>query len=228
MAAGIEDSTVQVYQLKIAIQGIKPMIWRRVLVRSDSSIADLHYIIQIAMDWDDVHLHQFHIRDERFGISRSGGVHFSHDPKQVLLSSFTFEIGEKFIYEYDFGDYWLHNVRVEKILTFNPKKTYPICTAGKNASPPEDCGGIYSYMEMRDDLKCRALGIKIDIGRDYFDDEDDEYDDEYQYLDAEGNLFDPDVFNIDRINERLQQYVNGDRKWLFATTIFLGKPKNLD
>jgi hypothetical protein len=37
-----------------------------------------------------------------------------------------------------------------------------------------------------------------------------------------GNLFDPDVFNIDRINGRLRQYASGDREWLFATTIILG------
>jgi hypothetical protein len=221
MTTEINNSTDEVYQLKISLQGIKPMIWRRVLVSSGSSIADLHYTIQIAMEWDDVHLHQFHIRNENFGIHRSGGIHFSHDPKQVLLSSFAFEVSETFTYEYDFGDDWLHNIRIEKILKCNPKKTYPICTAGKYATPPEDCGGIYSYMEMRDDLKCKALGIKIDIGRDYLD-EDDEYDDEYEYLDAEGNLFDPDVFNIDRINGRLRQYASGDREWLFATTIILG------
>ncbi|QMS92304.1 hypothetical protein HUN01_33710 [Nostoc edaphicum CCNP1411] len=48
-----------IYQLHIFILGISPMIWRRVKIRSDSTIADLHYIIQIAIGWADSHLHRF-------------------------------------------------------------------------------------------------------------------------------------------------------------------------
>lgn len=48
-----------VYQLKIVLQGISPMIWRRLLVKSDSTIEDLHYIIQIAMGWEDIHIHYY-------------------------------------------------------------------------------------------------------------------------------------------------------------------------
>jgi len=29
------------------------MIWRRLLVRSDSAITDLHHILQIALGWSD-------------------------------------------------------------------------------------------------------------------------------------------------------------------------------
>jgi hypothetical protein len=50
-----------VYQFKVVLRGISPMIWRRLLLRSDHSIADLHYTIQIAMGWSDSHLHRFHI-----------------------------------------------------------------------------------------------------------------------------------------------------------------------
>jgi hypothetical protein len=49
-----------VYQFRVVLLGISPMIWRRLLLRSDQSIADLHYTIQIAMGWSDSHLHRFH------------------------------------------------------------------------------------------------------------------------------------------------------------------------
>lgn len=45
----IYDNSIEVYQLRIWIKGISPMIWRRLLVKSNSTIADLHYTIQIAM-----------------------------------------------------------------------------------------------------------------------------------------------------------------------------------
>ena len=50
--------TLCVYQFKVVLRGISPMIWRRLLLRSDHSIADLHYTIQIAMGWSDSHLNR--------------------------------------------------------------------------------------------------------------------------------------------------------------------------
>jgi Plasmid pRiA4b ORF-3-like protein len=44
-----DSEQITVYQLKIFILGISPMIWRRIKVRSDNTIADLHYIIQIGL-----------------------------------------------------------------------------------------------------------------------------------------------------------------------------------
>ena len=52
---------VEIYQFHVWIRQISPMIWRRLLVRSDSSIADLHYTLQIAFGWSDEHLNMFHI-----------------------------------------------------------------------------------------------------------------------------------------------------------------------
>jgi hypothetical protein len=49
----------EVYQLHVWLREISPMIWRRLLVRSDSTIADLHYTLQITMGWEGYHLHQF-------------------------------------------------------------------------------------------------------------------------------------------------------------------------
>jgi Plasmid pRiA4b ORF-3-like protein len=54
------DCTID--QLKVVLLGISPMIWRRLLIRSQSTIADLHHLLQIAMGWTDTHLHQFRIQ----------------------------------------------------------------------------------------------------------------------------------------------------------------------
>jgi Plasmid pRiA4b ORF-3-like protein len=65
-----------VYQFKVVLRGISPMIWRRLLLRSDHSIADLHYTIQIPMGWSDSHLHRCHIQraSRSRGSSRMGHV----------------------------------------------------------------------------------------------------------------------------------------------------------
>jgi hypothetical protein len=66
------NQAVQVYQLRIWIRRISLQIWRRLLVRSDSTIAELHDILQIAFGWSNDHLHQFLIRGKPYGIGRSG------------------------------------------------------------------------------------------------------------------------------------------------------------
>ena len=60
------DTGVEVYQLRIWIRKMSPQIWRRLLVRSDSTIAQLHNTLQIAFGWADEHLHQFLIRGKPF------------------------------------------------------------------------------------------------------------------------------------------------------------------
>ncbi|MHC5746998.1 MAG: IS1096 element passenger TnpR family protein, partial [Nostoc sp.] len=66
---------------------------------SDSTIADLHYIIQIAMGWTDSHLHRFIIHSKHYGIAQIGGMWFYDDPKEVKLSDFGWRMRERFLYE---------------------------------------------------------------------------------------------------------------------------------
>jgi hypothetical protein len=206
-----ELKPVSIYQLKVSLIGISPMIWRRLLVRSDSTIADLHYTLQIAMGWSDVHLNRFHIHGQDFGVYHDGGICFSDNPENVTLSAFDFRIRERFLYEYDFGDEWLHEVRIEKRLLLDPKKTYPVCIDGKHAAPPEDFGGTQAYMQRRQELKYRAV-FGDNRSDDDFDDEDDSEYDSFE----EDQPFDPDVFSRREVNARLRQYTKGDRDWLFS------------
>lgn len=113
------------YELHIALAGIEPAIWRRVRVRADSMIADLHYTIQLLMNWGDYHLHRFVINGCEYGIARTGGVWFDDDAEAVMLSHFRFYAGDGFVYEYDFGDRWEHHIVVEGILPIDPGIAYP-------------------------------------------------------------------------------------------------------
>ncbi len=53
--------TDSIYQFKFFIRRISPMIWRRVLVRSDESLSHLHQVIQVSLGWNDDHLYCFKI-----------------------------------------------------------------------------------------------------------------------------------------------------------------------
>ena len=109
------DSQLKVYRVHVWIREIHPMLWRRFLVRSDSTLADLHVVLQIGFDWTDFHLHRFRIRKKDYAVPRFGGLG-CHDARKITLSELHFRINERFVYEYDFCDLWQHQVRIERRL----------------------------------------------------------------------------------------------------------------
>jgi hypothetical protein len=113
-----------IYQLHVWIRRISPMIWRRLLVRSESTLADLHDVLPIAFGWSDFHLHRFRIHGRDYGVNRVGGLGFSHDARTVRLADFQYHRNERFLYEYDFCDGWQPEVRIERGLGEESKRTY--------------------------------------------------------------------------------------------------------
>ena len=134
--------TAAILQIKIWLTGISPMVWRRVLVPTSFTLRELHGVIQVAMGWEGIHLYDFQLRAVRYG-SRE----LSASSPDVTLAALRFRKGARFIYEYGLTIYeydlnipWRHEVRVEDRLEPEARKTYPACTGGGGACPPEDCG----------------------------------------------------------------------------------------
>lgn len=120
---------MKIYVIKIAVNGVSPMVWRRLRISSNTSLAALHYIIQILQGWGDDYLHQFHIYGKDYGISYEGGISFPDNPFRVVIDDFAFDAGDRFTYEYNFFEHWLHDVRVEAIHEDSKLKT-PFCMSG--------------------------------------------------------------------------------------------------
>lgn len=178
-----------VYQFKITLKGLKPPIWRRIQVPGTYSFWDLHVAIQDSFGWLDCHLHNFEIINPRTGESEEIGIPTEDLGGFVdMLAGWECEISKYFSggnkkadYIYDFGDDWNHDVRLEKILPRDPKVKYPVCTGGKRACPPEDCGGVWGYEEL--------LEIIMDSGHE-------RHDEMMEWLDGD---FDPEHFDITKI-----------------------------
>lgn len=133
-------SPPNISQLRIVLRGISPLIWRRVLVHDDTTLAQLHDIMQILFDWHHEHLFDFHIYGKDYG---TGGA----DTRGAILRQFQFRKGERFRYVYDYTAYWVCDIRLEATLPVDPTRVYPVCTGGKNASPSEDFLDVRAYME---------------------------------------------------------------------------------
>jgi hypothetical protein len=133
------------YQIKVALRGAKPPIWRRLEVPADISLARLHDVIQVAFGWHDSHLHAYSTPYGEFGVADPELGHRAEVP--VTLEQVAPEAGCKINYTYDFGDDWQHDIVVEKVLGPG-EPNGPRCTGGRRAAPPEDCGGVWGYAEL--------------------------------------------------------------------------------
>jgi Plasmid pRiA4b ORF-3-like protein len=139
-----------VHQFRVVLQGISPLIWRRLLIRSDMSLATLHAVLQIVFAWSDEHLHAFRIHGKEYGCARVGGPSFEDDLRHVPLAQLRLHRGERFTYVYNFIDYWVCDLRLEAVRPLDAGCCYPICLGGKRAAPPEDGGGAWAYLQQVD------------------------------------------------------------------------------
>ena len=134
----------EIVQVKVWLRGISPMVWRRVLVSSTCTLGELHGVIQVAMGWEGIHLYQFCLRAARYG-----SWELSASSPDVTLAALRLRKGTRFAYEYDLNIPWRHEIRIEDGLRLEAGKTYPICTGGSGACPPEDCDGPAAFMAER-------------------------------------------------------------------------------
>lgn len=178
----------KIYQVKVTLKGSKPPIWRRLEVEADTRLDRLHDILQVAMGWTNSHLHQFIV-----GRTFYGELHPDYDgwgadmldEKKVKLSQLATREGFKFIYEYDFGDSWEHELLLEKILVPEVGINYPRCVKGKRACPPEDVGGVWGYESFLEAIRDPNHPEHLDM------------------LDWLGEDFDPEAFNLAETNDAL-------------------------
>ena len=177
-----------IYQIKISLIGVKPPIWRTVLVSSAIDLETFHDVIQLAMGWTDSHLHQFIANNVFYGIPDDDFELEMEDETQYKLSQLLQKEKDTIIYEYDFGDSWEHKILLEKILPFDSKTALPVCIKGKRACPPEDCGGIWGYEELLETIS------------------NPKHPDHEDMLEWLGGEFDPEEFDLEAINEDLAEY----------------------
>jgi hypothetical protein len=136
-SADAETETEGICQLKITLRHVRPGCWRRVLVPATATLGDLHDIIRITFAWDDDHLHAFTVGRRRYG---DPDFDFEDDENKFTLADVVSRGRKSMSYVYDFGDNWLHDIDVEKVVEPDAATAYPVCVAGRGDAPVEDVG----------------------------------------------------------------------------------------
>jgi hypothetical protein len=132
--------------LRVTLRHTNPPIWREISVSDDFSLFQLHRVIQLVFGWLDYHLFHFEIGSRRFERVHPEAV--GEDAGAAHLRDFKLKRGKSFVYIYDMGDYWEHDLLVTEIAPI-PPNDMPSWIAsligGARAAPPEDVGGPPGY-----------------------------------------------------------------------------------
>jgi hypothetical protein len=167
MFRGQQKSPEMAYELTITLDETKPAIWRKVRL-GDCTLNVLHEIIQVAMGWENAHLHMFEWGGIRFCPPSEDDDGEDNDETRVRLSDLANDGCKKLDYLYDFGDGWRHTIKIGRKLKPRPNDRFPVCLAGAGACPPEDCGGVWGYYELleaiRDSQHARHDELKEWVG----------------------------------------------------------------
>lgn len=173
------------YQIKVTLIGSKPPIWRRLIVKDNIRLNQLHSVLQVAMGWSNYHIHQFRVGSSYIGIPHPDFDYDVTDERKVWLQDIISNLKDYFVYEYDFGDGWEHKVVLEKILPLDFSES-PVIIKGKMACPPEDCGGIWGYSDFLEAIR------------------NPKHEEHESMLEWVGGEFDPEGFDMDVIKKRLR------------------------
>ena len=166
--------------LKIALRYLKPPIWRRVEVPDTLTFWELHFVLQILFDWENSHLFEF--RQGRGSINdfltgsppvlpgdEDNMPEWQLDPRETTLDEILTKPKDKLTYVYDFGDYWEHDIVVEKVILLAAGHPTPTvrCLTGKRAAPPDDIGGFPGYEQLLEVLAEKAADTRKRLPSEY-------------------------------------------------------------
>ncbi|TWF75618.1 pRiA4b ORF-3-like protein [Pseudonocardia hierapolitana] len=144
---------VVTYRVRVDLTGTKPPLWRRLELASDMHLDELHDVLQIAFGWTDSHLHRFSAGPSTYDPDTE---HYlspfeveegerGTPESEVRIDEVLADVGDTLYYVYDFGDDWLHSLKLEAVLPRDDTAPRAACTAGRRPGPPEDCGGVPGY-----------------------------------------------------------------------------------
>src|SRR5882757_1780902 len=132
-------------RLRIRLRDVVPVVQRVIDVPAVITLDELHGVLQVSIGWTDSHLHQFRTDTATYAVpfEQWADSEDEIDERGVRLSA----LPPRFVYAYDLGDGWEHEVEV-----LGPGTESPGCVGGEGSCPPEDCGGPYGYAELLEAL----------------------------------------------------------------------------
>jgi len=183
------SAAAEILKLRVTLVGSKPAVWREVEVPSSMTLAALHDVLQVLMDWEDYHLWCFELGGRRFELPDPDGMSFDKTPpedaRRARVGGLLTKKDEVLDYYYDFGDGWCVKISLLASGEAVPEMRYPRCVAGERAGPPEDCGGVGGFAHLLAAHKNPRT------------------EDDRELLEWAGEDWKPGAFDLDAVNQAL-------------------------
>ncbi|MEO5376119.1 MAG: plasmid pRiA4b ORF-3 family protein [Alphaproteobacteria bacterium] len=144
------DMIEPIARIRIELQNIEPRIWRRVDVPLSTTLMALHDIIQVTMKWNDSHLFEFRIGDKIYGEPHPDDSMYErkiYKAKNLRLLGLIERGVKQFLYVYDFGDNWRHDIIIENVHDGEADIDYPVFVDGARRAPPDDVGSSVGFLD---------------------------------------------------------------------------------
>lgn len=174
------------YEIKVQLEYINPPVWRVLQIPAGTSLFKLHKLLQKAMGWSNSHLYLFEAGKKRYSEYPEDWDMEVIDSKKMTLEQLYSEGITSFIYEYDMGDGWRHEITVTGTVESKGKEE-AACIAGARACPPEDCGGPPGYEDF----------LEV-IANPYHEDHE-------EMLEWIGGTWDPEAFDLATVNRKVKR-----------------------
>jgi hypothetical protein len=147
-----DDKPLASYVLHISIMFSDPLIWRRIQVPGEYTLAGLHDVIQRVMGWSDSHVHQFLVGKISYEPTMHSVIPVREAKRfdEHLYPLHDLEEGMQFMftYLYDAGEGWEHEIHLEEVVPPDIPLRRPILLSGEGACPPETVGDIHHYQAL--------------------------------------------------------------------------------
>jgi Plasmid pRiA4b ORF-3-like protein len=133
-------NTAAIARLKIILDGVKPLVMRRLEVPLSIRLDRLHLAIQAAMGWTNSHLYEIRAKDIGWGVPDPEWGDGPLDARKARLIDVLEDVGAKALkYLYDFGDGWEHTIKIERLIDPVRGIVYPRLIEATGRCPPGRC-----------------------------------------------------------------------------------------
>jgi Plasmid pRiA4b ORF-3-like protein len=155
----------QIARLRVTIDEVTPAVVRRVEVPLDIRLDDLHFVLQIAIGWQNCHPFEFRVEgttenkttetkttetkttwEKRWGLVDRDDPESSPLPAESATLADVLQYGHTvFHYDYVYGEDWEHTLEAEAVVTADAGTHYPRLVSAQGRCPPADIGGVTGY-----------------------------------------------------------------------------------
>jgi Plasmid pRiA4b ORF-3-like protein len=135
----------EIARLRIEIDEVEPAVVRRVEVPVAIRLDDLHFVLQIAIGWQNCHPFEFRVGETAWGLLDRDDPASSPLAAETATLADVVTLADTFRYDYVYGEDWAHTVVLEGVAPADPSVAYPRLVSAQGRCPPADIGGPMGY-----------------------------------------------------------------------------------